>query len=260
MESNGKSMISHLKLEDYLISEETAALIEGPVKTLEVIYWHLSDWKIDCTLALAYICRRLRVKILIFGRGDIFQHNSIGFFSRLKKYIPIKSECSFLPNLKEIEITYDKYRTPDFGGFLQNSNVYRLTWRSGPDDDFIRNHVDFFLVKLYSLDPNPFKGSYRLRELNFILPWDHKPIPFMLPARSVIPSWSGFRVCKENSYIEERLVKHRNGYQKCFSGTIIILSLRRQIRFKTHLHTLRIIGKMIWETKGTSIWCDGELG
>jgi len=252
--------IQCLTLKAFLNShEEGEKPIEGPVKTLEVVYWHLSNWDRDYSLALAHICRCLRVKTLIFDYADGTLYEYIDFFSLLRKHIPAITYYPFLPDLKEIEVTYPSSSPPSSFPWklIHNSNIRKLTWHSGKFEirhpKLVPGDVNRFLLELYN--HNIFNYTFHLRELNFSLAWKDDPIvPFRLK------EWDGFLVSEENLFLENRLIQNQNGFQKGVDAIITILGLRKRKEFSKYRDVLGIIIKMIWETNGTKIWIDNEHG
>ena len=247
-----------LTLKAFLNSQEEGEQpIEGPVKILEVVYWYLSNWNSDYSLALAHICRRLRVKTLVFDYTDGTLYEYIDFFSLLRKHVPAITYYPFLPDLKEIEVTYPSSFPPTSfpWNLIHESNVRKLTWHSGKirHPKLVPDDINSFLLELYNR--NTFEHTFRLRELNFSLAWKENPIvPFRLQ------NWDGFLVYEGNLFIENCLIQNQNGFQKVLNAIITILGLRKRKEFSKYRDVLGMIIKMIWETNGTKIWIDNEHG
>lgn len=247
-------VVSKLTLENFIAYVESGQSIAGTVDTLEVSYWGSQDWKVHCTIALAQICLLLKVKTLVFKPTPCLLRAVSPFFETLNTYIP-KEGLTFLPDLREIEITCIRTLPPFFWNLLGQSRVTKLTWRDGRkswETKFISDDVNIFLLELYQARPSPFKDNFYLQELHFAFSWEDEPISFKVKA------WDGFNPTERNRFIEAELDRNRKGFKKCVDACITLLGFSRRREFSMHRDTLRIIARMIYETKYTKIWIETD--
>jgi len=253
-QAEATTVIPKLTLESFILHEECGQSIAGPVDTLEVSYWNLQAWKENHTIALAQICLLLKVKTLISKNIHALLYMTNPFFKTLSTYAP-KTGFPYLPDLREIKITYIRQLPPFFWNFLNRSKVKKLTWyddRKEWETKFIPDDVNSFLLELYQARPSPFKDNFHLQELYFAFSWVDNPVLFRLK------TWDGFNDTEQNLFIEDGLDRNRKGFKKCIDACITLLGFRRRKEFCLHSDTLRIIARMIHETLYTKIWIEDD--
>jgi hypothetical protein len=238
--------MSCVQLTDYLSNAE---YFGTHVEVLQIPRWLSSSHIDEHRIVLAHLCRRLKVKKLIFGDEMPGTDDTIRSLIMLKTVVGNQAaSCPFLFDLKEIEITFI-YELPLLWDMLHNSAIKRI--------DIDMNHVDATHAHIVLDEVNDFlsellldrsEDNLRLREIWVDFPWTHQPVSFSLEESGVF-TWS-----KQGEKVETYLKRNRKGWQKCCQATTVLLWLRKQRVLAIDRDVLQLVINMVWKTRGTRVW------